>query len=191
MKPRAWIAVAILAVAVAVLGIYLGQRSRPDVDDEVETPVAPVATEDAVLEVAALYFPGTDGRLHRHDQDLPVGEPRARAEALVQALLEGPGGAVDGTLRSPLPDGTRLEGVHLLDGAAYVDFRSEVHATPPSTGSLEELLAVYSVVNTLALGIEDVDRVVILWNGTQPATFGGHLDTTRPLAPDTGWVAGS
>ena len=56
-------------------------------------------------------------------------------------------------------------------------------------GSEDELLAVYSFVNTVVLnGIEGVDRVVLLWDGRQPETFAGHVDVSRPLAADTSWV---
>ncbi|MEM8930270.1 MAG: GerMN domain-containing protein [Acidobacteriota bacterium] len=192
MKARGWVTVAILAVAVAALGIFFGQRSGDDPEEPgIETPDAPVADEALVLEPAELFFPGSDGRLHRHQQNLPAGDVRARAETLVRTLLEGPGGVVDGSLRPPLPDGTTLGGVHLIDGAAYIDLRSETLAGPPASGSLHELLTVYSLVNTLGLGLEGVERVVLLWNGAQPETFGGHLDTSRPLAPDTRWVADS
>ena len=192
MNARGWVAVAILAVAVAALGIFFGQRSGNDQEEAVaETPDAPTAEETSVLEPAELFFPGDDGRLHRHQQNLPAGDLRTRAETLVRTLLDGPGGAIDGSLRPPLPEGTALGGVHLIDDAAYVDLRSETLVDPPASGSLDEVLTVYSVVNTLGLGLDGVERVVLLWNGSQPATFGGHLDTSRPLAPDTRWVADS
>jgi hypothetical protein len=39
-------------------------------------------------------------------------------------------------------------------------------------------------VNSLALNVPQVVRVVLLWNGTQRVTFSGHLDTSRPLVAD-------
>ncbi len=70
------------------------------------------------------------------------------------------------------------------DGTAYVDLRWPGHDDPPESGSTEEIQRVYSLVDTLALNVPQVTRVVLLWNGTQRVTFSGHLDTSRPLVAD-------
>ncbi len=33
----------------------------------------------------------------------------------------------------------------------------------------------------MVLNVEGAERLVLLWNGRQPNTFAGHIDTTRPL----------
>ncbi len=100
-----------------------------------------------------------------------------------------------------LPAEVRLLAVELLDGVAYVDLTTvavdsrtgEVAATGrrppvvlerPAMGLTEELLAVYSLVNSLTANSLGVDRVVLMWNGEQRSTFAGHVDTTRPLMAD-------
>ncbi|MEM1177907.1 MAG: GerMN domain-containing protein [Acidobacteriota bacterium] len=55
-------------------------------------------------------------------------------------------------------------------------------------GSKQELLTVYSVVNTVVLGSEEVERVVLMVDGKQPETLAGHVDLTRPLRPDPSWA---
>ena len=50
-------------------------------------------------------------------------------------------------------------------------------------GSAEELLALYSIVNTMLLGNEGARSTVLLINGRQRETFAGHFDTSRPLYP--------
>jgi len=57
-------------------------------------------------------------------------------------------------------------------------------------GSKQELLAVYNLVNTVALGSEAVEKVVLLLDGKQPETLAGHVDLTRPLRPDPTWISG-
>ena len=100
-----------------------------------------------------------------------------------------------------LPAGVRLLALELLDGVAYVDLttsstgagpgaatgaagRSAVVLERPAMGLTEELLAVYSVVNSLTANSLGIDRVVLMWNGEQRPTFAGHVDTTRPLMAD-------
>ncbi len=85
----------------------------------------------------------------------------------------------------PFPPEVKLGAVELsADGTAFVDLRWQDHEDPPESGSTEELQRVYSLVNSLALNVPQVVRVVLLWNGTQRVTFSGHLDTSRPLVAD-------
>ncbi len=85
----------------------------------------------------------------------------------------------------PFPPEVKLGSVELsADGIAFVDLRWPDHEDPPESGSTEEIQRVYSVVDSLALNVPEVNRVVLLWNGTQRITFSGHLDTSRPLQPD-------
>ena len=51
------------------------------------------------------------------------------------------------------------------------------------------MLTVYSLVNTVLLNFEQLDRVVLLWNGRQLRTFAGHVDTMRPLAANPDLIA--
>ena len=100
-----------------------------------------------------------------------------------------------------LPAEVRLLAVELLDGVAYLDLttaagdsetgevaatgrRSPVVLERPAMGLTEELLAVYSLVNSLTANNLGIDRVVLMWNGEQRSTFAGHVDTTRPLMAD-------
>jgi len=99
-----------------------------------------------------------------------------------------------------LPAGVGLLEVELLDGVAYVDLttvevgsgtgstraadRPAVFLERPAMGLTEELLAVYSLVNSLTANNLGIDSVVLMWNGEQRPTFAGHVDTTRPLMAD-------
>lgn len=100
-----------------------------------------------------------------------------------------------------LPAGVRLLALEVLEGVAYVDLtmaavgggtgeragaagRSALVLERPAMGLTEELLAVYSVVNSLTANSLGIDRVVLMWNGEQRPTFAGHVDTTRPLMAD-------
>lgn len=213
----AFLAAAVAGV-VARLWLWPVATAEIDVE-QADTPAAVAVTEELVLEPADLYFPSRQGGLKLHRQDLPAGEPLQRVEALVQALIDGPAGVADADLFEPLPAGTALSSVYVLkNGAVALDLRSpaaaarssqdestpegdesaesdEVSSPPPAGearpawGSRDELVAVYSLVNTVTLNrLDGIERVVLLWDGRQPETFAGHLDLSRPLAADRSWV---
>jgi sporulation and spore germination protein len=129
-----------------------------------------------------LYFPAGGG-LRAEPRELQVTEaPKNRIRRVVEALLAGPKSP---DLSRPFPVGVTLGGVQLSgDGIAYVDLRWPDHPDPPPSGSTEEIQRVYSIVDSVALNVPQVSRVVLLWNGVQRDTFSGHLDLSRPLAPD-------
>ena len=90
----------------------------------------------------------------------------------------------------PLPPEVKLGDVQLsADGTAFVDLRWPGHDDPPESGSTAEIQRVYSLVDSVALNLPQVNRVVLLWNGTQRITFSGHLDTSRPLVADRSLLA--
>ena len=74
-------------------------------------------------------------------------------------------------------------------GVAYVDLRPPQGAARPSLGSQQELLAAYSLVNSLCENLPRLAGVALLWTGMQSPTFAGNLDTRRPLTSDLTLVA--
>jgi spore germination protein GerM len=153
-----------------------------------------------------LYFPASGGGLRSERRELQVSEaPKDRIRKVLEALLAGPAaapaaaprpsstgaaaaaepGASPAGLVRPFPPEVKLGSVELsADGIAFVDLRWPDREDPPESGSTEEIQRVYSLVDSLALNVPQVNRVVLLWNGTQRITFSGHLDTSRPLLPD-------
>lgn len=146
------------------------------------------AVAAAPTETVVLYFPGAAGLLYPERRELPAAAAEgARLRAVVAAVLDGP--RREG-LVAPLPPGVEVAGVVVApEGVVYVDLRSPNGAPPPPSGSTRERLMLYSLVNSVALNAGEAARVVLLWNGVQPAAFAGHLDTSRPLAADPGLLA--
>jgi len=92
-------------------------------------------------------------------------------------------------LAPSLPPGTRvLEVFVTARGVAYVDLSKEA-ATATGRGSDDELSTVYSVVNSLTSNFPAVKRVQIVIEDRQVSTLAGHVDLTRPLAPDLTYLA--
>jgi spore germination protein GerM len=91
-----------------------------------------------------------------------------------------------------LPAGTRvLEVFVTARGVAYVDLSKEA-ASPAGRGSDDELITVYSVVNSLTSNFPSaVKRVQIVIEDRQVPTLAGHVDLTRPLGPDLTYLAAS
>lgn len=193
-RRQLWIAGAVAAVLLAAGLFYVLRDSDEDTGDGLGEDLTPV--DEAALPVveesftANLYFPDGGVQLHAESRELPVsGTVEEQVAALVGALLAGPS---DDRFLAPLPQDVTLRKVYLIDGTTvFLDFESPDGQPPPASGSLREMLTVYSLVDTVLLNTEGPERVVLLWNGQQPETFAGHLDTGRPLAADSSLIAGS
>lgn len=157
--------------------------------DRASVEEAGLEAEEGKAQVSAdLYFPSSGGMLTPEARQLTAGEsPAARIRGILEALLAGPESA---ELAAPFAAAPQVTTVYLSpDGTVYVDLKPPEESPPLAMGSTEERQAVMSVVNTVVFNIPEAERVVLLWNGSQPTTFAGHLDTSMPLAPDPSLVA--
>lgn len=176
-RRRALLLVAALAaVALASLGVlWLTTGSSPEVGSDSGGPLPAVV---ATGSQAALYFPAASGMLETEMRATPLDlDPAARPQWLAEQLVAGP---ESGGLRPALPTDTQVASVFAApDGTVFVDFKISESV---GMGSTEELLALYSIVNTVLLDDEAARRVVVLINGRQRETLAGHLDTSVPLS---------
>ena len=103
-----------------------------------------------------------------------------RAKSIVYALIEGPGDEFLPTV----PAETRLSALYITgDGIAYVDFDRAISDEHPG-GCLSELFTIFSIVNTLALNIPEIEAVKILIQGREARTLAGHIDIRFPFRPN-------
>jgi hypothetical protein len=103
-----------------------------------------------------------------------------RAKSIVHALLQGP----EGELVPTVPAEAKLLSLFVTEnGIAYVDFDRAISDKHPG-GSLSELFTIFSVVNTLALNIPEVEAVKILIEGREAKTLAGHVDIRFSFRPD-------
>lgn len=175
------IAIASILVVVVGVALYFVLRppAAPEPSDVEPTPV-PVPEEAEEPVVVDLFFPGDDGLLYPDPRELPpAADTETAVTQIVDALILGP---EEETLYPLLPAGVTIGRVHVMDDSTvFLDLESEDGSPPPPTGSLDELVTVYGLVNSIVMNVEAVEQVVLLWNGRQPNTFAGHVDTTRPL----------
>lgn len=131
---------------------------------------------------AHLYFTDQNHQVLRAEERV-LGRPdtaAGRARALIQALIEGP----KSELVPTLPPKTQLLALYVTpDGAAYVDLDGTIRDEHPG-GTWSELLSIFAMVNTLALNLEDVEKVKILIEGREAETMAGHIDIRLPFQPN-------
>jgi len=105
-------------------------------------------------------------------------DPAAFGEAIIRALTTGP---QDKHRRRTLPGGNILRAFFVdADKTAYVDFNNDMWAHHPD-GVQADILAIYSIVNSLVLNMAEVDAVKFLNLGREPITTAAHLDLRYPL----------
>jgi spore germination protein GerM len=190
-KVKPALVLGVLSVILLVLAIVFftgGGREKVARFIDANVPKAPaVAGGSAETRMVTLFFlDDNDDFLHRETRQVAAG-PTADAEA-EKALAELIKGSEKGLL-SPLPPETKVRQVFIgKDGVATVDLSREV-AEKFSYGSTMELTAIYAVVNTLAINFKGVKKVVILVEGAEKETLGGHVDLTRAFLPDYSLVA--
>ena len=187
--------VAAAVVLIAAILVRLGRSDRETPTGETAATVAPTVEpvpepNDEPIETAeaVLYFPGEENKLYPELRQVAVSDdPTELAATLVRELIVGP---TNELLTVALAPEITVTGVYITaEGVAFVDLRAPGQPTPPVTGSTQETLTLYSLVQTLVENIPSAEAVVVLWNGRQPETFGGHIDTTHPLIPDPSLLA--
>lgn len=172
------------AVLVALLLLVL-LAGRDDEDlppsDSVETTIDEIIPVEAGEGVSvSLYYPNSSGTLSAEEREVAAWEtPEQGAAILLRALLQGP--TTDALVR-PLPETVDVGEIYLTpSGQVYVDLVSTEMNRPPLSGSQEELVTVFSLVDTVLLNLPEIEGMIVLWNGRQLPTFAGHVDTSLPL----------
>ncbi len=155
------IGVAVLLAAVLGLGGY---------------HVAPPAT--GPKEQVTLYVAYDEpGILVARGASIPLPQGRQeRAQEVLQALL---GRYLEENSSHPLPAGSEIRNVYLVDpGVAVIDANSAL-ADRHRSGVLVEELTVISLVQTLSANVPGINRVKILVDGKERETLAGHADLTN------------
>jgi spore germination protein GerM len=142
-------------------------------------PAIPQTRQSSGTRTAVLFFVADGNRLAREARELePCNETGACIKDTLGALLSGPLGDYE----PALPESTGLNSVRMEGSTAVVDLSREFAEELPS-GSSAEMLAVYSVVDTVCVNYPQISRVKLTVEGNS-STVLNHLDLSAPLAPD-------
>jgi len=181
MIPRHFfIALSILLAAVLAMSLYAWHmRGRaaatPIPSADVRPVVPPVA---GATERVTLYVAYDDiGILRAQSAQIPMPSVRQqRAEEVLRALLAL---YLDKSSPHPLPPGSEIRSVYLVDpGLAVIDVNA-AFADGHRSGVLAEELTIASLIQTLSANIPGILKVRILVEGKQRDTLAGHADLSN------------
>ncbi len=165
-------------LAVAAAGCHRSKPLSPNLN--VENRVA--------MRNVSLYYESPALLLAPEQRTLPLPEnPAAALDLVMRELVKG---SVNQGVPRLLPADTILRAAYLLpDGTAFVDLGGPTLTQGWATGSHQELMAVYSVVQTVMTNFSEAKRVRVLVNGEPAETLGGHISLTKALTPMPSVVA--
>jgi len=188
-KTRWWVVITVLGLFLG-LGTWLVLARLPGwltkSDDADKTSATEAAADAGGRRIqATLFYVSEDGlALSGSIRDVPFGAtPVEQARRIVETQVQAPDGSV-----SAIPAGTTVRAVFLTeDHQAYVDLGGTI-ASGHSGGSLDEALAVYAIVNAIAVNMPEVTAVQILVDGKEVDTLAGHVDLRFPLPKSLEWI---
>ena len=178
--------VVILLIALGIVVFWWTQKDKPAAPGKITTLEAPRLEGDEAL--ADFYFPGYGGRLFVEQRALPASDTlEERLSSLLEAFLLGP--EAENLYPAFPPEVTLGHAMVTDEGVAHIDLSVSGQNANLPWGSRQEMLAVYGLVDTVLLNLPEIQGVILLRNGEQRSTFGGHLDTTGLLLANQDLVA--
>ncbi len=147
-----------------------------------ETPANLNAANRVAMRMVRLYYESPQMLLTAETRNVALPESEAGAvPVVVRELLKGP--ALATSLRL-FPADTVVRATYLLPGGTViVDLGGATLTQGWGTGSHQELMAVYSLVQSVTANFPEARRVRLLINGTPAETLAGHISVAKSLAP--------
>jgi hypothetical protein len=177
-RSRRWVVMIAVAAAVLIVGGWWfllgpGRRIAPAPGHFV-----PLAAELEGIRGVYLYYgvAGTDSMTAEYRDVVVKDRSSDRVRAIFRELIAGP---TDG--KSPFPEGTELLNTYETPrGTLYLDW-NRTFLTGFRGGSGLEHQILSSIVLTAGDNLPEVERVVVLVEGSPVPTLGGHYDILTPL----------
>lgn len=175
-KQRKTLSIVIPFLIIAlVFGVLVWKKYRASQPQ----PQLPQIQQPAAGQSAILFFVADGGRLERETRDMePCSETAECLKDVLEELFSGP----VGDLNDAMPEGALLNSVLIQGNLAVVDVNSNFVSEMPS-GSSAEMMAVYSIVNTVCANFPQIAQVKLTVEGEQKVVL-KHLDLSDPLAAD-------
>lgn len=138
----------------------------------------PTSSEDTVQ-----IFLSKDGKtLSPYPRRVRRNTPNPEKARLIMDELLSPTGG--GALATLMPPGTQSRGFFQVGSTAFVDLSNDFLNAKQDRSPRAERLAIYAIVNSVALNIPDIQSVQILVEGNPIETAWGYMDCSTPLGPD-------
>ena len=166
---------AVAALAAIALAGACGKKT--------ETAVANInAANKVTVRSVRLYFESPDMLLGAETRNIALPEsPAAAMPMVVRELMKGPAKPPLGRV---FPADTVVRGTYLLPGGTVIVDLGGVTLTQGwGTGSHDELMSAYALVQTLTANFAEARRVRIVVNGTPAETLAGHVSLAGSLVP--------
>lgn len=163
-------------VIVLVFSVMIWQKYR----NSHSVPVTPPSQQQLTgMRTVTLFFVANGSSLAREAREVDACDtPEACLKDLLDELVAGPVGEFD----EALPEGTTINSVRFDGELVTVDLsRSFLEGLP--SGSSAEMLAVYSIVDTIVFNFQNVKKVKISIE-SDPKNVLRHLDISEPLVAD-------
>jgi hypothetical protein len=168
-----------LLIPFAIVALVFGALIWKKMQDSREQHPVPQVNQQAEMRKGVLFFVADGTRLAREARELPsCTDTEPCIKDLLDELFSGPVGDLD----EALPEGAELTGVRLEGDLAVVDV-SRAFAENMPAGSSAEMLAVYSIIDTVCFNYPQITRVLITVEGNRKTVL-KHLDLSDPLPPD-------
>ena len=192
-KSIKWITLMLVLLMLGSLAVIAGcdEESEPapvpeeENDDEGETetqqPAEPEQEENGDdsngYQEVVLYFSDDQAMyLVPEVRNIIPGDSVPLAEAIIIELIAGP--VEEGNLAT-LPENLEPLSLEIKNGTARVDFNHALRSVQGSTG---EIMAIYSITNSLA-ELEEINNVEFLIDGSSVEAL-SHIELSGPVEPD-------
>lgn len=164
-------------VTAVIFGLLMFQKYRV----RHGVPTTPPSPPAAATQVISLYFGSPDGNalLPEAREIDACNDPSFCIQEIIREIAKGP----LGDLAATIPDNTTVHSVTIDGDTAIINFGKDFPAGLPG-GSSSEMVAVYSIVNSIAQNIPHVKRVRFLIDGQSPVTLKEHFDLRKPVEPN-------
>jgi hypothetical protein len=167
-----------LLIPFAIVALVFGALIWKKMQDSREPHPVPQINQPDATRKGVLFFVADGTGLAREARELPsCPDTETCVTELLDELFSGPVSDLD----EALPEGAMLTGVRLEGDLAVVDV-TKPFATDLPAGSSAEMLAVYSIINTVCFNYPQIARVRITVEGAAASLK--HLDLSEPLPPD-------
>lgn len=191
MKEKQLYLLGLLALVLIVLTILFFTAGEGEKIKKEEPGISPeestqLSTERPTQKITLFFLSEDDALLHAEEREIPA--TSSVVEAARRAINELLQGSQEGLI-SPFPSQVQLRELFISEeGIAYVDFSREISEAQPY-GATSEMLAIYSIVNTLTYNFKEIKKVFLLVEGRERETLSGHVDLSRPFLPMSDLIA--